>query len=217
MDIDINAKIIWDYLLMKHEVQKADCIIVLGSHDKSVAKRGAELFLAGFSSLLIFSGGLGRLTERLWSKPEAQIFAEIAVNLGVPEEQILIEDKSTNTGENVLFTKQLLLEKGHMPKNVIAVQKPYMERRTFATFKKIWPEMDVIVTSAQVSYEEYCYKFPPKGMNVHDIINIMIGDLHRIKVYYEKDFQIYQEIPQEVWFAFEKLVELGYTKYLISK
>ena len=30
-----------------------------------------------------------------------------------------------------------------------------MERRTYATFKKQWPEADCLVTSPQLSYEEF--------------------------------------------------------------
>ena len=32
-EIDKNAKIIWDYMLMKHELRRANAIIVLGSND----------------------------------------------------------------------------------------------------------------------------------------------------------------------------------------
>src|SRR5256885_1027524 len=80
-------------------------------HDKGVAERGAQLFLDGWAPLLIFSGGLGSITSRLWREPEADQFARIAVAMGVPKESILIENRSTNTGENVLFTKQMLAER----------------------------------------------------------------------------------------------------------
>jgi hypothetical protein len=44
----------------------------------------------------------------------------------------------------------------------------------------------------------------------------MAGDLQRIKVYAEKGFQIYQEIPAEVWDAYEQLVAAGYNEHLIQ-
>ena len=53
---------------------------------------------------------------------------------------MLIENRSTNTGENVLFTKRLLAERQLDPETFIVVQKPYMERRSYATFRKVWPE-----------------------------------------------------------------------------
>ena len=98
------AKKLWDYHHLNHSLQKSDCILVLGSHDTRVADRAAELYLQGWAPLLVFSGGLGRLTEGMWTEPEADLFAKIAVNKGVPAEDILIENRSTNTGENILYT-----------------------------------------------------------------------------------------------------------------
>ena len=45
----------------------------------------------------------------------------------------------------------------------------------------------------------------------------MAGDLQRIKLYAQKGFQIPQEIPINVWDAYEKLVETGYTKHLVKE
>jgi uncharacterized SAM-binding protein YcdF (DUF218 family) len=211
-EVDTLARKIWDYLLMNHRLAKSDAIVVLGSHDTRVAERGAELFLQGWAPLLVYSGGLGNLTRSMWTRPEAEIFADIAVKLGVPREKILVEPRSTNTGENVRFSRQLLAERKLTPRSVIAVQKPYMERRTFATFKQFWPEPDLRVTSPQLSFDDY-----PRGdITQDDVIHIMVGDLQRIRVYPAKGFQIAQEIPPEVWTAFERLVALGYTRHLVS-
>ena len=54
----------------------------------------------------------------------------------------------------------------------------------------------------------------------HPFINrrrsLMVGDLQRIKLYPARGYQIAQEIPDEVWRAFEGLVRAGYDKYLIT-
>jgi uncharacterized SAM-binding protein YcdF (DUF218 family) len=123
-EIVTSAKIVWDYHLMNHSLEKADCIFVLGSHDRRVAHRAAELYLQGLAPLLIFSGGLGRLTKDSWIEAEADLFARIAIDRGVPEEAILVENKSTNTGENILFTRRLLMKKNLDPQSFILVQKP---------------------------------------------------------------------------------------------
>jgi uncharacterized SAM-binding protein YcdF (DUF218 family) len=206
------ATILWDYHHMKHLVKKCDCILVLGSHDLRVAERGAELYLQGYAPIIIFSGGLGRLTQDMWQETEAEQFAKIAVAKGVSKEAILIENKSTNTGENILFTQQLLKEHNLTPQSFIVVQKPYMERRSYATFKKHWPDKEVIVTSPQISFADY----PTSEIPLEKVINIMVGDLQRIKVYAEKGFQVYQEIPEYVWQAYEQLVSLGFDKQLIK-
>jgi len=205
------AKKIWDYHRLNQKPEKSDCILVLGSHDLRVAARGAELFLAGYAPLIVFSGGLGHLTKGLWSKAEADKFAAIALKMGVPKESMLLENRSTNTGENILFTKKLLAEKGIAPKRILLVQKPYMERRTYATFKKLWPEQEFLVTSPQLSFEDY----PSSKIPEDFFIGVMVGDLQRIKKYSEKGFQIAQEIPADIWQAYEQLVAAGYTEHLI--
>ena len=210
------AEKIWHYHQMNHQLDRAEAILVLCSHDKKVAERGARLFLDGWAPLLIYSGGLGSITKGIWSEPEADQFAKIALSMGVPEKKILVENKSTNTGENILFTKRLLAEKKINPEKFILVQKPYMERRSYATFRKLWPEKDALVTSPQVSFAEYLDNYSNQELSKDDVIGIMVGDLQRIKVYAEKGFQIYQEIPNEVWAAYEELVQAGYDTYLVT-
>jgi uncharacterized SAM-binding protein YcdF (DUF218 family) len=205
------AKTIWDYHHVHHTLIKSDCILTLGSHDTRVAERAASLYHEGWAPLLIFAGGLGRLTEGMWSEPEAELFARIAVEKGVPKEAILIENKSTNTGENILLVQELLKAKALNPHSFIVVQKPYMERRSYATFAKNWPGKHFVVTSPQIIFEDY----PTAEIPLEQVINIMVGDLQRIKVYPEKGFQVYQEIPDSVWQAYERLVALGFNRQLI--
>lgn len=217
MDAEIRtlAEKIWDYHLMKHELARADAILVLCSHDERVAERGAQLFLEGWAPLLIFSGGRGAITEKLWHEPEAERFARIAVSMDVPPDRILVEPNSTNTGENVRFTKQLLAEHDIDPESLIVVQKPYMERRAYATFRRFWPEKRVVVTSPQVSFADYLAHYAHNSLSPDDVVGIMVGDLQRIKLYPELGYQIAQEIPDDVWRAYEQLVAAGYDKYLI--
>ena len=210
-EVDRLARILWDYHHLNHEVRASGVILVLGSHDIRVAERGASLYLEGFAPLLALSGGLGNLTRGMWDEPEARKFARVARSLGVPEEAILTEDRSTNTGENVHFTRRLLLERGLDPASFILVQKPYMERRTYATFRKVWPGKTAVVTSPAISFEDY----PNEEIPLERVIHIMVGDLQRLRVYPPRGFQIEQEIPDDVWDAYERLVALGYTQNLI--
>jgi uncharacterized SAM-binding protein YcdF (DUF218 family) len=207
------AKKLWDYHHMHHTLEKADCILVLGSHDLRVAERAAQLYFEGWAPMIIFSGGLGNFTKEMWTETEADQFAAIAISMGVPKEAILIENRSTNTGENILFTQQLLTQKNLNPQSFIVVQKPYMERRSYATFKKHWPDKKLIVTSPQISFEAY----PTEEIPLERVINIMVGDLQRIRFYPEKGFQIFQEIPKDVWQAYELLVASGFSNHLMRE
>lgn len=209
--IDADARTVWDYHHVGHALAAAECIVVLGSHDTRVASRGADVFLEGWAPRIVFTGGLGSLTAGLWDRPEAEIFAEVAEARGVPRASMLIEPRASNTGDNVLFTRALLQAAGLSPRRAIAVQKPYMERRTLATFRQLWPELDVIVTSPQLSFEEY----PTAGITREDVIHVMVGDLQRLMVYGERGWSAPQEVPAAVRAAFDRLVEAGYTRRLL--
>jgi len=211
VSVDGWARTLWEYHHVGHALEKADSIIVLGSHDTRVAERGAELFNGGWAPLLLFSGHLGSLTSGMWSRSEAEIFADVAVGMGVPRERILVENRSTNTGENVDFSRQLLTAKGLLPRKAIAVQKPYMERRTLATFQQRWPELEVTVTSPHVSFDDY----PTQAIRKDGVIQIMVGDLQRLVVYGQKGWSAPQDVPPEVLEAYEGLVAAGYTQRLI--
>ena len=206
---------IWAYHRLNHHLRKSDAILVLCSHDTAVAERGAQLFLDGWAPLLIFSGGLGAITSRLWSEPEAEQFARVAAGLGVPRERILVENESTNTGENVLFTRRLLADRGLDLETFIVVQKPYMERRSYATFRKVWPEKEVIVTSPQVTLDDYLAKYSHESLSPDDVVSIMVGDLQRIRLYPDRGFQIPQPIPDDVAQAYDELVKAGYDRHLV--
>ena len=210
-----HVEALWRYHQLGHELTPADAILVLCSHDLRVAERGAQLFLERFAPLLIFSGGQGGITRRIWNEPEADQFARIAVARGVPRESILIENRSSNTGENIDFTRQLLADRGLDPQTFIVVQKPYMERRSYATFRKRWPDKSVRVTSPRVGLDEYLQAYTHESLTVDDVISIMVGDLQRIREYPARGFQIHQDIPADVWSAYEALVAAGYDRHLL--
>ena len=206
------AQIIWDYHHLNHTLEKSDLILALGSNDIRVAEYAADVYLQGFAPLLMFSGNVGMLTRDQFSKPEAEVFADIAKQKGVPENAIILEPESTNTGENIDFSRRILAERGIDPNSIILVQKPYMERRAYATFRQRWPEKNPIVASPPISFSDY----PNEILPLEKVINIMVGDLQRIKFYPSLGFQIAQEIPDEVWQAYEQLVELGYDQHLMK-
>lgn len=213
-EIDRCAKVIWDFHLMHQKLRKADVLLVAGSYDIRVAEYAAGLFKAGWAPLVVCSGGIAHQSDLLktgWDRPEAEVFAERVIALGVPKKKILIEDKSINTGQNFRLSKKLLEEKGIHFTRAIAVQTPFMERRAYGTGKVEWPRVHLVVTSPHISFEEY----PTEGISKETMINLLVGDLQRIKVYGESGIQIPMEIPEEVWNAFETLVKSGFDRHLI--
>jgi uncharacterized SAM-binding protein YcdF (DUF218 family) len=193
-----------------------EAIFGLCSMDDRVAVRVAQLYEQGYGGYIIFSGGIAHQSDALrpaWAAPEAEHFAEVAARHGAPRDKILIENRASNTGENIAFTYQLLQERNLHPESLLLVQKPYMERRAYATFKKQWPNpgTDVVVTSPPIPYDQYFDSANPKERVIH----VMVGDLQRVLEYPKFGYQIGQTIPDKVWQAYRQLVGLGYTKHLI--
>ena len=212
--IRLLVETLWNYHRLNHQLSHADAIVVLCSHDLRVAERAAQLYAGEWAPLVVFSGGLGAITRHMWQEPEADQFAKIAVQMAVPRERILVENKSTNTGENVLFARDLLAANSIAVRKLIVVQKPYMERRSYATFKQLWPEIELVVTSPQVSLDEYLNSYS-NALPIDHVISIIVGDLQRLRVYADRGFQIPQAIPDDVWHAYEELVKAGYDTRLL--
>lgn len=204
--------ILWDYHHVHHDLAPADLIFVLGSNDTRVAEYAADLYLQGIAPLILFSGGLGRFTGG-WRQSEAELFAQTAITRGVPADAILLESQSTNTGENIRFSRQLLLERG-FPEHpsIIAVQKPYMERRTLASLEAQWPGVAFRVTSPPLSFDDYLTERLPGAF----VIEAMVGDFQRILEYPKQGFATPQPVSDEAMQAFLHLVRAGYGSQLIA-
>ena len=214
MDYLEPLQIIWDYLCLKQPPQKADCIEGFGNFNTDIAVRAAQLYREGYAPKVLFTGGLGRNTEGLLPEPEAVRFARVAMECGVPEEDILIEDKSTNTKENIEFTRALLEEKGIPHHHILGVHQPFMERRIWAAMKVYWRSLNFSVTSPQVTIPEYLARARQQGIGEEPAVSVIVGDFQRMDLYAKKGYQIPQEIPEQAWEAYRKLVAMGFDKQL---
>jgi len=92
-----------------------DVVVVLGAgiRGEAVSRPLARRLDAAFAywqknpdAYIIVCGGLGELAEIT----EAEAMARYLISLGMPEGQILLEDRSTSTYENLLFANQILHE-----------------------------------------------------------------------------------------------------------
>jgi uncharacterized SAM-binding protein YcdF (DUF218 family) len=206
------GRTLWDYLHVGGNISKSDLIIGLGSYDLRVADRCVDLWKSRMANIIMFSGAAGNWTRGLWNKAEAEIFKERAMILGVEEKDILVEKLSTNIGDNIRFCKSMLQKEGYNIEKVIFVTKPQTERRVWATVPKEWPEIEFYVTSPLIDFDDQ----PLPNHSYEDLVNEMVGDLQRIKVYADRGWQVKQVIPSEVEQAFQSLVDLGYTKHMLS-
>lgn len=214
MDFMQPLQVIWDYLGMQQQPQKADCIVGFGNFNDNIARRAAELYFQGYAPKVLFTGGLGRNTQGLLPEPEAVRFGKVAMACGVPREDIILEDKSTNTKENILFTREKLTALGLPHAHILGVHQPFMERRICAALGVYWPEVKITVTSPQVTISEYLADAKRQGISENAAISVIVGDFQRMDLYAKKGYQLPQQIPEAAWQAFHQLVALGYDKQL---
>lgn len=210
------ARVIFDFHQLRHRPVPADVILALGTNDIRVAHHAADQYHQGLAPLVLFTGGVAHQNDLLataWHHPEADVFAEAALARGVPADRILREPRATNTSENIRFARDVLAGHGIKPRSVIVAVKPFMQRRAFATFATVWPEMPVTVSSWPATFDDYCTaELPPEK-----IANIIMGDLQRIWIYARKGFSAPQIIPPEVRAAYDAMVGYGYTLHLLNE
>lgn len=204
------AQELWEFHRLGEALAPADGILVFGSNDLRVAEQAAALFHAGLAPWVLFSGNRGRMTQH-WAETEAAALARVAVEAGVPGGAILIEDRATNTGENIRFSQELLASENLSPKSAIVVQKPYMERRTRAALEVQWLELEIVISAPDLSFSDYCNEdFPPE-----EVIAAMAGDFQRLLDYPALGFATEQLIPPQAQAAYEVLVAAGYNSQLL--
>ena len=207
-----RARLIWDYHLMRHELRPVDAAIGLGSHDLGVATRSAELYRSGLFPTLVFTGANSATTVDVFPRGEAVHFREHALELGVPDEAILLEPNATNTGQNITFSRNVLAAAGIRPRTVLLISKPYMERRSFATARKLWPGVEFLCASQPLEFDDYLRAIGDERF----VLEMLVGDLQRVIEYPKLGFAIEQEVPQDVHAAYESLVADGFTGRLID-
>ncbi|MER7764547.1 YdcF family protein [Streptomyces sp. NPDC097619] len=207
-----RVRAVWDYHLMRHPLRAADVAIGLGSHDLGVATAAAGLYHRGLFPLLVFTGGNSPTTKRVFPRGEAVHFREHALALGVPDTAIRVEPRATNTGRNITLTRELLASEGIVPETVLLVSKPYMERRSYATARKLWPEAEFTCASEPMELEDYVRGIGDEKL----VVDMLLGDLQRVIEYPRQGFAVAQEIPDDVRSAYEHLVAAGFTSRLID-
>lgn len=206
-----HAELIWEYHRMHHQVWPCDVAIALGCNDIGVAVHAAELYHAGLFPALVFTGGNSPSTAEVFPAGEAVHFHERALELGVPDSVVLVETEASNTGQNITFSRRTLEVNGIVPATVLLICMPYMERRAFATARKLWPEVEVACASAPLSLGDYVKEIGDATI----VIDMMVGDLQRVMEYPKLGFAIDQEVPREVRHAYDSLVESGFDSRLI--
>lgn len=207
-----DATLIWNYHQMGHELRPCSAAIGLGSHDLGVASAAADLYRADLFPVLVFSGGNSPTTRARFPRGEAVHYREHALGLGVPDEAILVEPKAANTGQNITFSRELLAQAGVQVGSLLLVSKPYMERRSYATCRKLWPEAEVMCASEPLELDDYIKSIGDEKL----VVDMLVGDLQRVIEYPKLGFAVEQDVPGDVHDAYERLLRTGFDSRLIG-
>ncbi|MRS15763.1 YdcF family protein [Enterobacteriaceae bacterium RIT691] len=215
----------------------ADLVVLAGN--AVMPTIDAACRLAAENRTLLISGGIGHSTTFLYAavsrhprynilrttgRAEAAILADIAHQFwNIPHERIVVEDRSTNCGENARFTRTTLEERGIPCRNGIVVQDPTMQRRTMATFAQVW--QGEANAPQWHSYPGYLpvLQNGHHGVNftdeAHDVwpveryLSLILGELPRLQDDengygpHGKGFIPHVDIPQDVLAAWQVLRE----------
>jgi uncharacterized SAM-binding protein YcdF (DUF218 family) len=132
----------------------ADAIVVFagGVGESGAAGGGVQerisqalsLYREGVAPHMIISSGF------VFTLREAQMMKDIAVKNGVPADAIVLEERATNTYENVAYTRDILAANGW--RRIALVSSPYHMRRALLTWRKAAPGVEVIATPPPSSF-----------------------------------------------------------------
>ncbi len=217
-NIEKELETIWNYMVLNEPIKKSDLIIGCGCQSLTIPITCANLYKQGFADKIIFAGGLGKITKNSFKKPEAEIYKEIAMKEGIPEEKIWIENKSTNTGDNFRFSKQIIEKENWEIRKILIVHNRFSERRTLSSAKAIIKGKELHITSANVSFKEFMERLQNREENrIIKIISSIVGDIQRMIIFPQFGWQIKQDVPQEVIEAYKKLKNMGFNEFIMSK
>jgi uncharacterized SAM-binding protein YcdF (DUF218 family) len=209
-----KAHDLFRFLYLKDELKRVDAIIGFGHFDLKIPHTCGSLYTQGFAPNIIFTGGIGAGSADL-NKPEASVFKEELQNHfpPIPEENIFVENKSTNTGENIEFTTEKLQKEWPETNfssginSLIIVANAARQRRVWLTWRKQFPNMPVLNYPPETTFDEEFKLFKSKG---RDLIKLMIGEMQRIIDYPYEAYTILDNIPKHVYKSYRYLKEKYY-------
>jgi uncharacterized SAM-binding protein YcdF (DUF218 family) len=124
------------------EPQKCDIIFVFGGTHPSLWEYAYKAYQEQLGKVVLATGGSARPKYRNSSwvyddVPESHLIVERLTELGVPPGDILFEDRSTNSLENVLYAREIL--DFNSISSILFVCKCYGAGRQYRTLKQNIP------------------------------------------------------------------------------
>lgn len=196
-----HIRTVLDWLAIADPLEPVDVIFVFGGSVMEIAHKAVELFNKGYASRIVFNGNSGTFSNPDWKKPEADVFADYAIEQGIDPKHLVIQNASTNTLLDVQYGLEAL-EKNHIDiLSAIIISRPVHQRRAYATFKKI------IIPGVKILNQPCNEKFP-EATNEPELLSLAtrcVAEYDRLISYAEKGDIMKQDIPENVTLAVEAL------------
>ena len=190
----------------KPDPVRADAVILAGNAVIPVIDAAFDIASRHHLPLVI-SGGIGHSTPFLYhavashpqynltpttGQTEAAILADIARRFwGIPASDIIVEDQSTNCGENARFTLDVLCSQGMNLTTALVMQDPTMQRRTMATFARVsegcataphWLSYPGFTPELINSRDGLAFLSPTDGLwPVERYLSLILGEVPRLR------------------------------------
>lgn len=132
----------------------ADLIFVFGTRLAEPALLAVDLYRRHLAPFVVLTGGSGRQQDGL---NEAEHHRGLLLGAGVPSDCIILENRSSNTEENVRFALPAIKDRQPRLQSVIAVVKR-SHRRALITLARYAPSIERIYAvdyDTQVSAERF--------------------------------------------------------------
>lgn len=193
-----DLRVLWSYLAVAMVPRKSDVLFCFGSSHFGVARRAARLFESGVAPWVVVTGGdEGRIAPY---PTEADAYARVLAEAGVPVERIVVERRAANTGENVAFGMRALADRGIGVRTAALVAWPTSVRRCVATFARQFPD---VATTAHPAFEG----FGPYAATPARAASAVLTELDRLRDYPHLGHITPQAIPGPVERAAARLAE----------
>lgn len=186
--------------------------IVMGGWDTRVVDRAVAFFKGNYADYLLMTGGAGGRNLEGHEKPQAHVFRDRALKMGVPQDSILVDDKSTNTGENVQYAKKVLDEKGISVDRALFVHMATSLMRDYQVILKQGEGIEPVMASPKIGFSFYEGNLVSRTGMIED----MVGDAHRLWAH-APHFLDTPFVPEVVRNSFLYLAEKGYDSHLVRE
>lgn len=209
-----------------------DAIIVFGSALPWIVVEGYKLYLENQSDYFLIAGGKGHTTELMIQTlsdvininsenvSEACILKQLIDSKFQEQKKILLEEKSTNCGENIKYSFARFAQENIKVKDVLLIHDPLMQCRIDAVARKEFPNINfynfapfipcVYMVQGSIEVEKVINGIWPRDR----YISLLLGEMKRVIDDQDgygpngKNFIAHVDVPNEVIEAYQRVVEV---------